>query len=165
MGLNVIIVSPTVSFWPYTCVHDSGIAIFTVQSALFTPTTSRWWEFKMHEHWCHNVHVGLSSCKSLTLKLCTNRVKPTLQWMYSQEHRLQHQMWLMYKIRKYGPLSLFGYTSMHQGCSTGNHGREIPGNFPFPGKQEGKAWASGIPELWEFPVARETPVLWETPIF
>ena len=28
--------------------------------------------------------------------------------------------------------------STRQGCSMGNHEREIPGKFPFPGKWEGK---------------------------
>ena len=27
---------------------------------------------------------------------------------------------------------------VYQGCSTGNHGWESPGKFPFPGKREGK---------------------------
>ena len=50
-----------------------------------------------------------------------------------------------------------------QRCSTGSLGREIPGNFPFPGKQAGNFRTSGIPEFREFPVAREFPVSREIP--
>ena len=51
----------------------------------------------------------------------------------------------------------------------GSLGREIPGNFPFPGKRAGNFWTTRIPEfrvfpeVWEFPVSQEFPVVWELP--
>ena len=42
--------------------------------------------------------------------------------------------------------------TMGQRCSTGSLGREIPGNFPFPGKRAGNSRGSGIPVSREFPV-------------
>ena len=41
--------------------------------------------------------------------------------------------------------------TLRQRCSTGSLGREIPGNFPFPGKRAGNFRTSGIPEIREIP--------------
>ena len=62
-----------------------------------------------------------------------------------------------------------------QRCSTGSLGREIPGNFSFPGKWAGNFRTSGIPEVREipgkfpgnsreFPVSREFPEVREFPV-